>query len=146
MPTPGTGETLENPMFVDPENYDFNLQEGSPAIGTGRYGEDRGACPLEPVDVNEQDSELPLNYASITSYPNPFNSNAMIKYIISEKAQVKIELYNILGQREAILADEMMPAGQHTLSWNASDFKSGVYFARLIYGQQDATAKLILIK
>jgi len=59
---------------------------------------------------------------------------------------MRIELYNILGQREAVLADEMMPAGQHTLFWNASDFKSGIYFARLIYGQHDVTAKMVLIK
>ncbi len=135
-------------MFVDPENNDFRLREGSPAIGTGRYGGDRGAIPYGPYTgiYEESDSKLLSNYELISAYPNPFNSKAIIKYFLPTAGYVKLEIFNIIGQKETVLIEGHFTAGQHSAFWNASDEQSGVYFLRLTSGQYTATNKMVLVK
>jgi len=133
-------------MFVDAENSDFHLLPGSPAIGSGRWGADRGGLPYQPTDVDESGSSLPRDFAALKAYPNPFNSRAIIKYALPTASEAKLEIFNILGQKEAVLVNEQQSAGEHSMSWDASESNSGMYFARLSCGGQTATSKLILIK
>jgi hypothetical protein len=145
-PTPGTGELHEDPMFIDPENHDYHLNHGSPAIGSGRYDRDRGALPYEATSVDDDENGLPSDYALISAYPNPFNSRAIIEFTLPETANAKLEIFNIMGQREAVLFDRIQEAGRNSALWNASKNHSGIYFARLSYGEKSASTKLVLIK
>lgn len=69
-------------------------------------------------------------------YPNPSNPFSMIRYVLEEPARVKLEVYNVLGQRVRMLADEEKPAGKWSVRWDGRDdrdvvLSSGVYFIRL---------------
>ncbi|MBD3168768.1 MAG: T9SS type A sorting domain-containing protein [candidate division Zixibacteria bacterium] len=133
-------------MFVDPENYDFSLQEGSPAIESGRYGEDRGAVPFVPTGINDDPKGIPLDYSMIAAYPNPFNSSANLEFYLPEDGKCSIDVYNILGQKECSLVDEDFSKGYNTIRWNASDLQSGVYFLRLTSGDYQSMTRAVLVK
>ena len=83
---------------------------------------------------------------SVSNYPNPFNPETEIHYTLPVNANVTLEIYNIVGQRIAILMNEMQDSGYHLVTWNASDIPSGVYFYRIVAGEFTATNKMILMK
>lgn len=68
------------------------------------------------------------------NYPNPFNPVTEISFSLSSAGDVKLEIFNIMGQKVATVVDEFMHAGQHTVQWDAGSFSSGVYFYRLTAG------------
>lgn len=85
------------------------------------------------------------------NYPNPFNPTTIISFSLPTASQVSLEVYNLLGQRVRTLADGPMTAGAHSLTWNATDqngraVSSGMYFYRLVAGDQTASRKMILLK
>ncbi|MBD3168409.1 MAG: T9SS type A sorting domain-containing protein [candidate division Zixibacteria bacterium] len=133
-------------MLVDPENGNFNLMPNSPAIGSGRYGEDRGALPYQPTGVDDDPVGLPVDLALLTAYPNPFNSRVVIAFELAGQARVDIDIYNVLGQREADIFDGVMEGGKHSIGWNAEGKDSGVYFVRMRYGAESMTRKIVLVK
>jgi len=59
---------------------------------------------------------------------------------------VKLAVYNTLGKEIAVLVDKNMPAGSHTVKWQAEDLSSGVYFYRMTAGDYSATKKMILMQ
>ncbi|MFQ6032946.1 MAG: T9SS type A sorting domain-containing protein, partial [Candidatus Zixiibacteriota bacterium] len=59
---------------------------------------------------------------------------------------VKLEIYNLLGQKVATLVDEYQEAGQKTVNWEAKDFSSGIYFYKLSASDFTATKKMVLTK
>lgn len=85
-------------------------------------------------------------------YPNPFNPNTTIAYELPENANVSLAIYDVLGRRVAQLVDGTEEVGYHAANWQASDFASGVYFARFTATGVDgrlmlsATRKLLLAK
>lgn len=133
-------------MFVNPAEDDYRLQPDSPAIGTGRYGDDRGALPYSPTGIEDEPVEIPVDYATVTSYPNPFNARTTIKYSIPDNGEVKLEIFNIIGQLEVTLADRYQAAGGYSVPWVAAEKHSGIYFARLSYNGNKVMHKLVLIK
>jgi aryl-phospho-beta-D-glucosidase BglC (GH1 family) len=76
--------------------------------------------------------ELPMNYELRQNYPNPFNPSTIISYSLPEKAKVKIDIYNLLGQKVAGLVDRIEIAGNHSVTWDAHNYSSGTYFYRII--------------
>jgi len=84
------------------------------------------------------------------NYPNPFNPATTIRYQIpisseADNATVKLVIYDILGRETAILIDEKQNAGYHEISWNASEFTSGIYFYKLSVGKYTKTKKMLLL-
>jgi hypothetical protein len=86
------------------------------------------------------------------AYPNPFNSEVVIKYNISRDADVNLKIYNILGQEVVSLVNEQQKCGNFNIIWNGKDTfgnraASGIYFYRLKIGNQfKQTKKLLLLK
>nr|MBN2278146.1 T9SS type A sorting domain-containing protein [candidate division Zixibacteria bacterium] len=95
---------------------------------------------------DESDNLLPVAFELNQNYPNPFNPTTSISFSLPEKATVRLEIFNLLGQSVSILADEEFPAGHHELVWNAGDVPSGVYFYRISTGKQNLTRKMLLLK
>lgn len=83
---------------------------------------------------------------AVSVYPNPFNPSANISFSLPEAAQVKLSVYNLVGQRVATVVDAYMSAGEHTASWDAAGFASGIYLARLEAGSFIETQKMVLLK
>jgi hypothetical protein len=92
--------------------------------------------PIPPVNIKEDDLNLPLKFALYQNYPNPFNPKTTIRYSVganghSPLQHVDLSIYNILGQKVATLVDKNQPAGSYQIELDASGFASGVYLFRL---------------
>ena len=94
----------------------------------------------------EEDNAIPNTFAIAQNYPNPFNPTTQIKYGLPKDDNINISVYNLLGQKVVTLFDGEQNAGEHSISWDAEDFPSGVYFARLISGEKAENIKMVLMK
>ena len=95
-----------------------------------------------PLFIDEIPNEISLNQ----NYPNPFNPTTNISFSLPEKAQVKLVIYSTLGQKVATLVDKSVVAGSHTVTWEAQNNASGIYFYRLFVDDVVKTQKMLLIK
>ncbi len=93
---------------------------------------------------------VPRGFSLSQNYPNPFNPVTQIKYALPRDCYVKLEVYNILGQKVACLVDEEQKAGYKVARWDANAFSSGIYFYRLeVKGdgfEVTRTRKMVLLR
>jgi hypothetical protein len=94
-------------------------------------------------------AEIPDQFALYQNYPNPFNPATSISFDLPEVSNVRISVFNILGQRVVVLANEQFNPGQHSVVWDGRnrygvDVASGVYFY-LIETSQFSDAKKMLV-
>jgi len=89
---------------------------------------------------------FPGAYALSQNYPNPFNAKTVISYQLPADSPVKLEVYNLLGEKVATLADERQQAGYRSVVWDASEISSGVYFYKLTAGDFTKTKRMMLVK
>ncbi len=94
----------------------------------------------------ESEENLPSQITLNPVYPNPFNAETVISFYLTEPGDVTLEIFNITGQKVATLADEYLQSGEHSISWNATDYSSGIYLIRLTDGVNTQTERLTLIK
>ena len=85
------------------------------------------------------------------NYPNPFNPATMIRFSLAHRVKVKLEIFNLLGQRVKTLVDAALAPGQHRLIWDGRNdaglrVSSGVYFYRLKAGDYVKSRKMVLIR
>ena len=97
------------------------------------------------IDPTENGA-LPTAYALEQNYPNPFNPSTDISFALPNAGQVKLVVYNVLGQEVATLVDGHMEAGNHSVTFEADNFSSGVYFYRLNAERYTQTLKMMLLK
>ena len=90
--------------------------------------------------------ELPAKVDLRQNYPNPFNPTTTIQYDLVKSGRVRLDVYNILGQRVALLIDGRQSAGSHSVRFDASQLTSGVYFYRLETGNKILVKKMMLMK
>jgi len=99
------------------------------------------------VTVVETNTQVPNNYSVSQNYPNPFNPSTKIQYILPAEGNVVLKIYNILGKEvKTLIANEYRTAGSHTVTFDAHDLPSGVYFYRLQAGNFISVKKMILLK
>jgi hypothetical protein len=94
--------------------------------------------------VNNQ--ELPEEFKLEQNYPNPFNPITSISFTLPESQDVKLNIYNSLGQKIIELLNSRLNAGHHIYEWNAEDFASGVYFYEVKTQNYNSFKKMILLK
>lgn len=82
------------------------------------------------VGVEDIAGEIPTNYRLEQNFPNPFNPSTTIRYAVPEQSHVKIQVYNLLGQRIATLVDEINDTGNYEITWHP-DGPSGTYVYRI---------------
>ncbi len=92
------------------------------------------------------DNILPVAFHLGQPYPNPYNTQLSIPIDIARKTNLKVEIYNILGQQVEQIFNDRVPPGKMLLSWNSARFPSGIYFIRAQTGTQIQTAKAVLLK
>ena len=91
-------------------------------------------------------TELPSSFSLEQNYPNPFNPSTTIRFLIPEQQNIRLSVYNLLGQRVRTLIDEEMKAGRHSVVFNAAGLASGVYFYRIQTESFVSTKQFVLLK
>jgi len=111
-------------------------------------GADENTAPVyfNIVNKGEASTNLPTTNALHQNYPNPFNPETQISFSLPERADVKLDIYNIMGQKVATVAEGSYEAGIHTVTWDGSQSASGVYFYKLTAGDYKKTRKMLLLK
>jgi len=108
----------------------------------------------DPVtSVEDEVISVPNKFILYQNYPNPFNPSTKIRYAIPGTAksgvegfQVKLKVYDILGNEVSTLVNEYKPAGDYEVEFNASKHSSGIYFYNLQFGLVSVTKSMLLIK
>ncbi|MBD3170191.1 MAG: T9SS type A sorting domain-containing protein [candidate division Zixibacteria bacterium] len=89
---------------------------------------------------------VPSGIQLIGNYPNPFNAETNIEYLLSEANEVQLDIYNIRGQKVESIEHGYKDAGKYIIKWDASNSASGIYYYRLSSGEQVITGKMTLLK
>lgn len=96
-------------------------------------------------NLKTQTTSPPRRFELAQNYPNPFNSSTIIGFSLAQEQNVKLKIYNLLGQEIATLLSDHMVVGDYEFRWYAN-VPSGVYFYRLQAGDFVETKKMILLK
>ncbi len=99
--------------------------------------------PLTSVDNN---ANRPESFTLDQNYPNPFNPSTTFRFTLPLASDVKLSIFNILGQEVATVVNTSLTAGEHTYNFDASNLSSGVYFYRLTADKFTSTKKMMLMK
>ena len=98
------------------------------------------------VAVDYVHNEIPQDFVLSQNYPNPFNPSTTIQYQLPKGSNVKIVVYDILGNQVRVLVDAFQNAGTHTTNFNAADMASGIYLYRMEAGNFVKVNKMLLLK
>ncbi|UCE66000.1 MAG: S8 family serine peptidase [Candidatus Zixiibacteriota bacterium] len=106
---------------------------------------------INVTGLEDDAAGLPTKFALHQNYPNPFNPNTEVKFDLPADSRVKLEIFNILGQKVTTVIDEDMRAGYRSVTWNGADrsgkrVASGVYFYMLTAGDHILTKKMMMLK
>ena len=89
---------------------------------------------------------LPAEFSLSQNYPNPFNARSVINYALPAGGNVELAVYNLLGQKVETLVDGYQEAGFKSISWDASQYSSGIYFYQLTAGDKQIVKRMVLVK
>jgi len=96
---------------------------------------------------NEEDGmEVPTDFALEQNYPNPFNPTTSIQFNLPLTQNVNLSVFDVLGRRVATLVNGQLPAGKHTVTFEASGLPSGMYLYRISTPNGSISQKMILMK
>jgi len=131
------------PGFVGHENVIFTLHDTE-----GATTSDTISVTVEPSsDVESNTSEvIPSDYSLSQNYPNPFNPSTTIKFGLPQTTEVKLTVYNVLGQEVASLVNGVLPAGFHQTVFEAAGLSSGLYFLSISTPDFRAVRKMALMR
>ncbi len=106
---------------------------------------------LKVVSAVETSQNELITYRLYPNYPNPFNSGTTIRFDLPEISDVKLKIYNLIGQEIITLVNEVLPAGQHTITWDGRHqtgeaVGSGVYWLRMETAKFSQIKKMLLVK
>jgi FlgD Ig-like domain len=134
--TPALDVTASNYTYYWVTATDFSGNEGKPAKANKTTGVGGTSLP---------------HVLSVSAYPNPFNPETTVRYTLPAREHVRIDIYDLRGERVATLVDRDQDAGAFTVTWRGRDDRgasvgSGVYFAKLATASGERTYKLTLLK
>ena len=146
-------------MTVGNQNGNFNLRYfvtnagldfSDPAVGssTGLYYDISEGIPITVTGATAVEDEgiIATEYNLMQNFPNPFNPSTTITFSIPESGNVKLTVFNSLGEEVATLVDEYVSAGVKTVTFEAVNNFSGVYYYRMETSTFVVTKKMILLK
>ena len=91
-------------------------------------------------------NNIPVGYSLSQNYPNPFNPVTSIIYEIPNSSLVTLKIFNALGMEVTTLVNETKQQGSYEVTWDATNFPSGVYFYELTAGEFTERKKMVLVK
>jgi len=154
-----SGETI---YLSDPDTTiidEIAFSEQTTDLSTGRYPNGTGEfVEMEPtfatanqrgitsVCDDNSSQQIPNTIQLAQNFPNPFNPVTTISFSLPKDDKITLTIYNTLGQKVAILADDVYSAGNYSMQWNAGNYSSGIYIYTIQSGNQHVTRKMILMK
>lgn len=123
----------------------------------GQFWENVQIFPFFEGDIDtyvsvDDDPEIPVVYSLEQNFPNPFNPSTTIRFSLPEASNVRLEIYNVMGQRvNVLIRDEMYNAGVHDVVWNGVNqhnipVSSGMYIYRITAGEFTAVKRMMFLK
>jgi aminopeptidase N len=100
---------------------------------------------VESQGISENDN-IPTDFMLLGNYPNPFNSSTVIRLNLPQGGQIRVDIFNMLGQKIETLYDGHMSAGEKEIVWNGGGVASGIYFYRVTSGDRTASRKMLMLK
>ncbi len=96
--------------------------------------------------VDYDNGTTPHEFNLAQNYPNPFNPTTNISFTLAKASHVKLDVYNITGQLVKTIVDQDLALGNHTVTFDATNLASGIYFYRIITDNFTATKKMVLLR
>lgn len=133
-------------------DYDFEYSDSQLSIVQENYLDEeqnysfRDSITYKGLEVSNEFEDEIVKFKLSQNYPNPFNPNTSISYTIPEATNVKLEVFNLTGQRVALLVNERKSKGVHSVNLSADTFASGLYIYRIRAEGFVQTKKMLLIK
>ncbi len=127
-------------VVIDSSYFPFEVT----AKGVGKPG--ASDWTLTGSFLQGEFADLPSEFALLNNYPNPFNASTVIEYQLPVTTDVRLEVYNLLGERVATLVDSKQQAGYRSVIWDAKEVSSGLYFYKLTAGDYSDTKRMMLVK
>ncbi len=122
-----------------------------PRSGTGT--DVYGGCfnTAEVREIRNSENTRPAGFLLSQNYPNPFNPTTNFEFSLARSAHVRIDIFNVLGQRVMTVVDEEMKPGAYLADWDGKDEKgnsvsSGIYFYRMQAGSFSEMKRMVLLK
>jgi len=158
------------PIFVDTLNWTgwkfkeidlssySNLAFHSIVVSQNKFGEKSGQLYFDAIQtdvivtgINSENDNMPKEFVLEQNYPNPFNPTTTISYTVpssvkSEKANVKLIVYDVLGREVKTLVNRTQSSGNYEVTFDASDLPSGIYYYQLNVGEFIETKNMVLLK
>lgn len=120
---------------------------GTPVGPTGSPGISGLSFVPSSTSINDEfEKGIPGNFTLYQNYPNPFNPVTHIRFGVPNSGNVKIEIFDILGNKIATLLNANKSAGSHTINFDASNLASGFYLYRIQAGDFIQMKKMVLMK
>ena len=150
---PGEGNILKDPKFIDDT---CRIDENSPCEDSGttslyigqdfyeipeydfegtprpyHMGIDIGADECDIITEVPGESAVPSSQFAVRNYPNPTSGIVDLQFTIYSLQSVLIKIYDVQGREVAVLLDDALAAGEHTVRWDSEGLPAGIYFYRL---------------
>lgn len=152
--SPATPFTINSGYFQQVQvNVNWNQAGSAPDQGTITIQSNDPDEPQVTVTVHinsgtavAESNAAPVGFSLGQNYPNPFNPATTINYSLPVRSQVKLGVYNVLGQEVALLVNETQNAGSYNATFDAAKLESGVYLYKIQAGDFSRTEKMLLVK
>ena len=134
----------ENTLFI----YNARIANEFIQEFGARYTQAGGQDAINVTSTDREITELPDRFEVHQNYPNPFNPTTNLQFTLAQSDEVSIRVYDVMGREVArLLNSDSYSSGTHTVTFDASNLSSGVYFYRVALGSgQMQTGKMMLVK
>jgi len=133
-------------------NYGLNYSIPDSIADALYYASDHLPVYLDVVvfdnatEISQLAEQVPHQFSLSQNYPNPFNAETRIDVSLFKNGDVRLKLYDLLGQEVASLIDNFLPTGSYEITWNGANMPTGLYFYKLEFGSQVITRRMLLLK
>jgi len=143
-------DTITSTYFVTPELqankshywkvYSLTDEYDGPSSDFGRF------VTMAVTSIDDNEKTLPTEFGLKQNYPNPFNPTTTIEFSIPIKQNVVLEVFNVRGEKVAVIINRELNAGNYQFSFDASKLGSGLYFYKMVAGNYSSIKKMVLLK